>query len=239
MHTEKIESVMKKITALRNLANKAGTREEAEAAAAHAERLISEYHIEEAQLDAASTAVSVESVEEGDYLCSWEKQRASWIGGLAHGLCSLHGCYSFSTYENGEFGNGGVRIAGRASDVAIVRYLFGWLVYEINRLAQREHGRAARNAFRIGAVNGFIQAMRRAQESTFASQQAGKPSASIVLADRVGLAKRLFTTKGIHIHKTTTRISDGNAYDRGKVAGARLSPTSGLNAGTAPRMLGR
>lgn len=79
MNATKIESVLNKITALRNLANKAGTRAEAEAAAAHAERLISEYHIEEAQLEAASTAMPVERAAEGDYLHSFEKQQQTWI----------------------------------------------------------------------------------------------------------------------------------------------------------------
>lgn len=240
MKSTKIESILNKITALRNLANNAGTRAEAEAAAAHAERLITEYHIEEAQLEAASTAVPVEVASEGDYLHSFEKQQQTWIGVLGCGLAMLHGCYAFGTQRGGNNGNGGVRIAGRASDVAIVRYLFGWLVYEINRLADRESGRAAKNAFRHGAVQGFINAMKQAQEATFAPQQSGKTSTAMVLTDRARLAKGVFLASGCQFRTVTNRVSDGRAYGRGKVAGANLSPSAGLGHGdSAPRMLSR
>ena len=151
---------------------------------------------------------------------------------LAGSLAKLHGCYSFC--HIGETTR--QRISGRASDIAIVRYLFGWLCYEIERLAQAERGKAARNAFKLGATCGYIRAMRESQQAAFAAEQ--KASVALVLADRVTLSKDFFTSgQGMRIQKQRTTLSDGGAYQRGQAAGARLQPSAGLNAGTAPRML--
>jgi len=235
-----IESILKKIAGLRALAANAGTQAEAEAAASRAAAIIAEYQIEEAQLE--TTTPTTEEIEEGDDLHTYTgKNVESWRAMLATGLAKGQGCYSFyhSPSQRGQVCR--QRISGRASDIAIVRYLFAWLCYEIDRLAEREDGRAARNAFRLGAVSGYLRAMRQAQEAAFSSHQSGTTSTSLVLADRTALSKELFT-KGAGMKlgaRGRTALTDGDAYRRGQVAGAAIQPRSGLNAGTPVRMLGR
>ncbi len=233
-----LESILKKIAGLRALAANAGTQAEAEAAASRAEALIAQYQIEDADLDTQSPDDA--TIDEGEDLFSTEGNREKWRSMLACALAGLHGCYSFchigpTTRQ---------RIAGRASDIAIVRYLFGWLCYEIERLAQREHGRAARNAFKLGAACGYVRAMRQAQQEAFEADQQTKgkvTSVAMVLSDRATLSKDHFTSPNgtkMKFRSGRVTLSDPGAYHRGEAAGASLQPSNGLNAGTPPRMLG-
>ena len=151
--SDKIKSIIEKIAHLRALASKAGTQAEAEAAAGMAEKLIAQYEIEEADLEARGDQAS-ENVEEADPLHVYAGTNAEgWRGSLAHGLANVHGCFSYQSHDAGKAVQ---KIAGRPSSVAIVRYLFGWLCYEIERLAQNERGRSARHAFKMGAVSGMF-----------------------------------------------------------------------------------
>ena len=127
----------------------------------------------------------------------------------------------------------------RASDVVIVRYMFAWLTYEIDRLAQSERGKRARHAFRVGAVSGFMSAMREAQRRTDADRSAESKSVAIVLADRTELSKVLFMKDGTRFVSRRTYTTDAGAYGRGQEAGRNLSPRSGLNGGTTMPMLGQ
>ncbi len=229
-----IKSVIKKIAALRSLAANAGTQAEAEAAAARAEAIIAEYQIQDADLETQSPDDG--AIDESEPLFSTDGNRNKWRSMLASNLAQLHGCYSFCHIA----ATTRQRISGRASDVAIVRYLFGWLCYEIERLAQAEHGKAARNAFKLGATCGYIRAMRESQRTAFEAEQ--KASVAIVLADRVTLSKDIFVNGSQKMwfrnqRTKRTTISDGEAYQRGQAAGEKLQPSAGLNAGTAPRML--
>ena len=67
--TDKIKKIIAKIAHLRELASKAGTQAEAEAAAGMAEKLIAQYEIEEADLEARGDQAS-EEVGEADPLRS-------------------------------------------------------------------------------------------------------------------------------------------------------------------------
>lgn len=236
--SDKIKSIIEKIAHLRALASKAGTQAEAEAAAGMAEKLIAQYEIEEADLESAGSQAA-EEVEEGEVLHAYEGSHAeSWRGTLACGLAKIHGCYSF----HGREGDKAVqRIAGRPSSVAIVRYLFGWLCYEIERLAQNERGRAARHAFKMGAVSGYLSVLRKAQQQATAAQQT--PTAQgfgLVVVSRAEEAQRYFE-KALKVKfvTRTTRVTDGGAYGRGREAGSSLSTGAGLNGGRPLPALGR
>lgn len=243
--SEKIAAVIKKIEQLRALSKGAGTQAEAEAAATKAELLIAQYHIDEATLEAKNG--TSESVEEGETLHQFGKQVAAWIGNLAVNLSKLHGCYVIA--DSADSTHPRIRIFGRQSDVAIVRYLFGWLTYEIDRLAQRESGRADRNAFRLGAVRGVALAMRRAQQEAFAGQQTasttqGGKSTAMVLVSHSDEARAL-AMRTLKISKTVKKAaprvkrSSMDALLRGIEAGDGLTPRAGLNAGTPTPLLAR
>ncbi len=236
--TDKIKKIIAKIAHLRELASKAGTQAEAESAAKMAERLIAQYEIEEADLEAAGSQ-EAEEVGEGDLLHAYEGHNAErWRGTLACGLARVHGCYSFQDRAGAKAVQ---RIAGRPSSVAIVRYLFGWLCYEIERLSQRERGRAARHAFKMGAVVGYLAVLRKAQqEATAVQQTTSAQSFGLVVSNRTEEAQR-YMEKALHTKFTTTRarVSDGGAFGRGREAGSSLSTGAGLNGGRPLPALGR
>ena len=236
--TDKIKKIIAKIAHLRELASKAGTQAEAEAAAGMAEKLIAQYEIEEADLEARGDQAS-EEVGEADPLHVYAGTNAEgWRGSLAHGLANVHGCFSYQSHDHGKAVQ---KIAGRPSSVAIVRYLFGWLTYEIERLAQNERGRSARHAFKMGAVCGYLSVLRKAhREATTAQQSASGQSFGLVVADRTKEAQRfLEKTTGAHFRSTRIGVSNGDAYGRGKEAGSNLSTGAGLNGGRPLPVLGR
>lgn len=228
---DKLKSALDKVTKLRALGDRATTQAEREAAYAQAEAIIAKYQIDVAQIEAATQETSEEIGEDGEPLIVC-KNRVSWVGILAARLAKMHGCACIWR------GGVAIIIAGRPSDVAVVRYLFAWLHVEIAKLSEREHGRAAKNAFRLGAVIGACDAMKRAQaiESKAAALIAGQ-SAAMVLVSRSEAAMASFGKVRGAGAPATFRGGDG-AFERGKEAGASLAPRPGLTAG-GHKMLGR
>lgn len=228
---QRLNALLEKVAKLRALAARATTQAEAEAAAAQAEAIIAKYQIDEAQLESVN-ATAAEAIAEQAPL--WQGQRReSWTCILAHGLSEDHGCaFVWYNHEHGST----YRIAGRPSDVAIVRYLFAWLTVEISRLSQREHGRSARNAFRIGAVDGFLATTRAARKQVQCAEKA--TGTAMVLADRhaqcLSFLKRAIGGRFVN---ATTHYRDRGAHDRGFASGSHLTEKHALGAGKTP-MLG-
>lgn len=230
----KLNAVFDKVNKLRALAARATTQAEAETAAAQAEQLIAKYQIDEATIEAHDSTRAETIAEDQDPLADTPR-RVTWIAMLANGLCKLHGCGCVSM--------GGdrtrVRVAGRPNDVAIVRYLFSWLRVEIERMADAESGRASKNGFRLGAVAGVLSAMRKARAQEAAAVPGGTGAAMVLvgradesLAHLKAAIGGRFSTGGV------ARLSDADAFGRGKAAGEGLSARPGLQAGGRP-MLGR
>ena len=227
---EKLAKVMQKIVQLRALAARAGTQAEAETAAAQAEALLAKYQIDEASI--VSSDVS-ESIEQHDPLWTG-KLNETWRGSLVAGLSKDHGCATVATRD----GKGiTYRIAGRRSDVEIVRYMFAWLTVEIERLAQHEKGRADKTAFRYGAATGVLRAMRAARAEEVKAAPAGA-SAAIVLSSRHDESMNFLQKSlgGRFGNSRTSRVAQ-DAFRRGLSAGAGISNRSALTGGST-RLLG-
>ncbi len=241
---DKLKSVLDKIAKLRALAAGAGTPAEAEAAAAQAAALIAKYQIDEAQVEMAG-GQAPEEVGEGDVL--WQQQGTDdkWRSMLASGLARDHGC-AVTVMTRSRFSKARTvlyRIAGRPSDVAIVRYLFAWLHHEIARLSERERGRAAKNAFRLGAVVGVIDAMKKAREQTQAANAAHGQTVALAVVDRATASMDYFKAQAAAAGRKvyTARapvVADGGAFENGIAAGENLAPRPGLTAADARPMLG-
>jgi hypothetical protein len=228
---EKLQKIMQKVAQLRALAANAGTQAEAETAAAQAESLIAKYQIDEATIETSTTRDEV--VGESGPLWSGRKSE-QWRGSLCAGLCKDHGCAAVAA-KNGD----GVvyRIAGRPSDVAIVRYMYAWLTVEIERLAMREKGRSNRNAFRVGAVVGVLAAMRVARKTEVQSTQAGTSAAIVIVSRADESMTYLQASIGGKFRNSQTRSVDMAAFDRGMAAGSNLAPRNALT-GNGPKALG-
>lgn len=228
---EKLQKIMQKVAQLRALAANAGTQAEAETAAAQAESLIAKYQIDEATIETSTTRDEV--VGESEPLWSGRKSE-QWRGSLCAGLCKDHGCAAVATKDGSRTV---YRIAGRPSDVAIARYMFAWLTVEIERLAQRENGRSDRNAFRVGAVVGVLTAMREAQRVEAQAAPTGKSAALTIVSRADESLAYLQTAIGGKFRNAQARSVSRGAFERGKAAGASLSPRNALS-GSSTKALG-
>lgn len=230
-----MSNVSDTITRLRSLALNAGSQAEAEAAAAAAERLIAKYQLDEAAISAGTSTVS-EPVEVSAVLWSGKSTKV-WLGMLAQGLCKEHGCAVVLSRIRGKSAT--LKLAGTKSDTDLVRYLFAWLSTEIDRLARREHGIAAINAFRVGAVAGVLGAMQEARRIEVA--HTARESAQMVLVTRGERALALLTeASGGRLRQGSgPSLHDRGAYERGKSAGSNMTARHGLTAGGGRLALGR
>lgn len=184
-----LSQVVEKIQKLRRLATSSNVHEAAAAAAA-ADRLIQEHGLQEAQLEAEGKAPGEKPSLETEPVAAWTGLTPAWQMALGGLLCNHYecACYRENIKRDGRRVES-LRIVGRPSDVATVRYMFAWLVLEIERLAQAARPSepvrspaelvAYRNSFRHGAVNGVIYAMRNAK----AAAQKQATSAAIVLVN--------------------------------------------------------
>jgi hypothetical protein len=227
-----MEAVIAKITKLRALAANAGTQAEAEAAAAAAERIIAQHQIDEAVLIMADPARE-EALDEGAPL--WEGTAVKvWLHMLAGGLARAHGCAVVMSKESlgRKTLKSQLRIAGAPKDVELVRYMFAWLSVDIDRLSRKEHGIAAINAFRVGAVAGVLNAMAAAQRTEIAARTE-RSSVAIMLVDRHDRSMAIFRSKanGKIRQGSGPSLHDAGAFDRGRKAGESMSNRHGLTAG--------
>lgn len=231
---EKLKSVLDKIAKLRALAARATTQAEAEAAAAQAASLIAKYQIDEAQIETPDAARTEEVAAEDEPLYREEKRNQKWRSVLASALAELHGC---GVVYASVVGLTRYRIAGRPSDVAIVRYLFAWLHVEIARLSEKEHGKAAKNAFRIGAVFGVLRAMAQARRAEEAAAPAGA-TVALAMVDRAELSHAALAGNRKPRTGTAPQASDRDALIRGFRAGGAIAPKPALAATDGTLLLG-
>ncbi len=131
---------------------------EAASAAALAARLMAQHAIEAADLEAADPSAAVEGLTHETLYDDGGARLPWWRWVLADALCRANGCKGYGQ------GGGRLGIIGRASNAQTVRYLFGYLVLEIERLcseiasvecppgAGSGYARTWRNSFRLGAA---------------------------------------------------------------------------------------
>ena len=238
-----IQTLMARVVALRELAARATTPAEREVALTQAAGIVAKYQIDEASLPTSDQARTPEAVEECEPLFVVSGRLSSWRSVLARGLADLHGCAVLcnrtqTIRAQAQTVTVTVRVAGRRSDVEVVRYFWAWLTYEVERLADREHG-AAKHKFRMGAAVGAVRAMRAASQATRAAAgERGRASRSYWLGApsrgsrywsvtaRLGAA-RYTSTSG------TTRSAVGSPRERSCRRGLAWGRGTG---GQAPRL---
>jgi len=117
-------------------------------------------------------------------------------------------------------------LVGRPDDIATTRYLYTWLVHEIDRLTELsgERGRSARNAFRVGAASAVAHRL----EETRRRAMRGREAALVRLEVSQEEVERFFP--GVRA-PAPARVSDGDALRRGARAGERIRLESGPQLG--------
>lgn len=262
-----IQGVIEKVQKLRKLA-RSTNEHEAAAAAAAADRLIQEHGLVEAQLQAEGKVEAEPVAEDKDPLTVWRGRAPTWQRQLASGLTRHYDCAAYLGWDYRHptsTGGPGLRhnLIGRASDVAAVRYMYGWLSVEIERLAQthKGSGRSWLDSFRRGAVQGVLnklyQSKKAARDEVEARAKVAEAidpgvkspaSAGLVLYDRrreeavetmkalhEDVAERMKRSRG---GRSYANPSEWSAYRQGQEEGRSIHVGASLEGGKAPKALG-
>lgn len=258
-----MDKVVERIRKLRGLAQSSNVHEAA-AAAAEAQRLMTEHRIEEASIQVGKED---EPVSAEDVLQHMGRRLAlGWERVLLNGVARANGCRTILYHCQRGYGvKGRFDIVGRKRDIDAVRYLFMMLRGEIERLAdawERDNvydgmplAKQAKTNFKLGAATEIQSRMREqasAQERSLKTAgdmgHAGASTALVVL-NRAALAADDFVKrecgfkdkKGNVKFRTVggPKIDNVRAFRDGQEAGRSVELGGRHRAvGPAPRQIG-
>lgn len=247
------DKILDRVRKLLELAHNNPNVNEAANAAAAAQELMTRHAIGEAML--APVADTIEEQIEADLLYAQGKKHATWRGILAVAMAEVNQCKVFVT-------GGDLHIIGRPSDAATVRWLFTYVVREIERLCKEEAGwrgnpgRVWCNNFKIGAVESVNTRLREAaaaaraamRREAGASDTMGTGSAIVLVNNALAkLDKRSADVRAygqarfkLRARSASSFRSDNGGREAGRRAGAHieLAPAKGgsLGAGSRQRL---
>jgi hypothetical protein len=233
------EEAMAKAVKLLRLATSTNPNEAA-LAASRAQEIIDRYKLGALSLDYDGSAAQEPIKDFGfDPLDPESKQHATWRSRLASCIAKNNQC---KIYLHG--GRGTLGIIGRPSDVSAVRYLFSWMLREVETLTKRDCtgcGRTYANNYRIGVVETVA---KRLHEQHLETQAAVKAEAAADTANPMALVRvqnaitkldkqlaelDVWSKKNMRLRSSSSSRStfDPSARDAGRAAGheVRIRPT--------------
>ena len=185
---------VRKITALLRLAERGGTSEEAASAAAMAQALMDKYEIESAALalDGAPEEPEESPMDSGDTPGGSLEQSGRlerWRVALARALVNVNGCFLYTSRRNGKKT---IEIVGRPSQAETVRYLYGWLTKEVERLRE-SHGKGLgpvwRREFSEGVVDTLRERLKGQRAKTLDEMRAAATTSTALVRINSAVAK--------------------------------------------------
>jgi hypothetical protein len=243
------EEARRRAAALLRLAERAGTPDEAAAAAGKAQEVMTRY-----QLDAVGLlddgpeddpGPMISTGRGGDPVADLGRRMPAWKWSLAWQLSKVNGCVPFT--RQGHAGKV-LHLVGRAGDVDTVRYLFPLIVRQVEWAAEgacRGMGAVYGRNFREGAVERIGERLRQAVEDARRSFQADAAARGVALVrvnqalatigERHQAAMRAsMAMEGLR-WRTTRRYAarDGSARAAGREAADRMT-IGGRAAGGLP-----
>ncbi|MFT4977081.1 MAG: sulfur relay (sulfurtransferase) complex TusBCD TusD component (DsrE family) [Myxococcota bacterium] len=217
--TERLLERVRKLLALAGSPN----IHEAALAASRAQELIDRHRLQrlldaDAEVDADISADRESPLDEGRRLRKWKRV-------LAQSLAELNGCVAY-TEQRGRLRR--IVLVGAAEDRAAVSAMWDGLVRRIEWLSATHldgEGRDKRwhDAFRIGAVVTITDRLRESRRATTASLE----TTALALSEQAIARRRervdRFVADNLHLKPGRGVLVDPDAYDAGRVAGARLT----------------
>jgi len=199
-HAEAIEKAVK----LLRLAQ-SSNQNEAALAASRAQEIMDRFKLEGLSADYGTNKPKQPEEPIRDFkadLMDRGTQSETWKARLASTVAKVNECKvyvlrqrSFSP-SNGWVVTAGFAIVGRASDAQTVRYIYGWLSGEIERLSHKHcagYGRTFYNNFRIGAVetvSARLEAARKETEVAVTREAMVSPNAMAMVHVKNAIALR-------------------------------------------------
>lgn len=218
------EKVLERITKLLKLSKGTSSVEESATAAAQAQQLMLKYKIEQAALD--EHTADPEPVESPQPLFA-SKRMPSWKRSLSQVIATTNQVY---TYRHGP----AVMMVGAEDDINTVRYMFSYLVKEVERLA-RTHckgcDRTYGNNFRWGVVQALK--VKFAEQRAEAARNADETTTRALVRIDKQLARAEDFAQKLHPDLRTTRYGRAAGDDGARNAGFRAGRSINLNRGGA------
>lgn len=235
------QEALEKARKLLSLATSDNPHESAQAAM-RAQEIMSRFSIDQAALDTSSGSAveqdeGIEDFTEGDPLDPNDGKNnfPRWRWFIAHALDATN---QTKCYQH----RGTLGIIGRPSDVATVRYMYAWLIKEVERLTEakcRGNGRTYTNNFRIGVAQTVARKIEEAHKATIATmrREAERETTSTALVRvNVGIAKLEQRAKAVedwaddNLNLRSTGRSKTNFNREAREAGKRAGESINLGA---------
>jgi hypothetical protein len=246
-----IQSVIAKVQKLLRLSENNSNENECKAARAAADRLLQEYRLSMADLEAQG---EVRAETFARKAVGVGGRRVAWKEIILSELCAHYGgCFYFSSGRSGGYsgiqGRPGSKgtcsyiVVAKESDLAIIEYMFSYLCEEVDRLG-RIHCKGAgikvavswRSGCALGIASQFMD-MRAAMRASVETEARG--CAMVLLDKRAAEAKAELTRVVPDLH-TGTAITGGRDYgarSAGYTEGRKVSINQGLPVGVgAPKL---
>ena len=233
-----IQFVIEKVRKLLSLA-KSDNPHESAAATNAANRLIDEYRLSMAELEAASPE-QAEAIEADPSPLLENGRVVVWKMRLAMVLSKHYGVF---LYNDKRKAKNYYQLVGRKSDLEVVRYMFSWLTAEATRQIHargKGKGHAFSNSYGQGFVAGIAEQLAASRQTVAA--QATSSTALVAINAREQLARdwtmqhnhTRFSSKKSYSHSRT----DGSAFEAGKQSGRSMHLGSAVGSGSSSRLLG-
>ncbi len=242
------DKVIKRVRKLLALAEGKANEHESANALAQAQRLMDEYKLTQALVEAESDEDAPRTIEEE--LRSWEdpidvmggKKTVRWKGTLAFVLARANGCHVWWGYQGGKRT---LNVIGGASDAAAVRYLYQYTIREIDRLSKqyKGNGRTWLNNFKLGCVDAIKRKLREARDAMVTDYAKSRGVALVKVADAMAQVDRraddakAFGKRQLGLRPMSTSYSryDRTAREQGREDGKRINLGAGKGLGAGRR----
>lgn len=230
------EQALDKVRKLMRLSESAN-QNEAALAAAKAQEIIDRFKIEKFSLeyDEDKSRADEPIKDFGfDPIDNSSTQRVTWKIRLAGSIARENQCKAYST-------RGRVCLVGRASDVNTVRYLYAWMVREVEQLSKRDCagcGRTYHNNYKIGCVETIANRLHAQRSETIKAvkHEAVNPMALMRIDQSLQVIEKRSkeVTDWVKSHMSLRSVSSNSSYNHsareaGRRAGreVNLRPSSG------------
>ena len=234
----KLSSVIEKVQKLLAL-SKSSNANEAATAAALANRLIDQYRL--AESDIQTEAPADDAIQSDDGYVYETGRVTEWKRVLVGTLAKHYGVAHFNDISMATGRKvSRFKLVGRKSDIAIARYMFGWLELECQRLSEKEArgmGHVYAQSYCAGFVAGVAEQLAASRKEV---QQTASSSAIVKLDSRFDLSKS-FMYAQFNLKKSRT-VSQGQFNSAGFASGQVRGKNVHLGAvmGSGPvKMLGK
>lgn len=233
-----IEDVISKVRKLYALAEANTSEHEAAVAVAAAEKLLQQYRLSRAEVDAHSDTDMESPIEDGEPVETYASRVPVWQQMLIGTLASQYGCV---VYQARSLKETAVRVVGCPSDVRLFRLQYSRVKTQIDRLTLRNglgKGRSYCDSYRKGLV---VVVHERLVAMRTEVRTAATSTALVKLDERENLAAQVL--RDAHSNLRTSRPAPMRVYDDGYQAGRADgqqiglaeelgSPVRGLSAGS-------